>query len=186
MIVLDISVTLHTPTRIATGRAARGLDAVVDTEVIPASSLKGVMRSAATEILDLPAQTVNRLFGGAGGQTSPWAWSDIDLAERDCVIGTRVRIPIDPVTGVAAEGGLFHAEELWVDQALAFTITQVLGTSNPRDDAILLAACAMSVKGIGAARRRGLGWTTMSAGIAGTRVGALEAARAVVRARGAE
>lgn len=185
MICLNVSVALHTPTRIATGRAARGLDAVLDPELIPASSLKGVMRAAATEILDLPAQTVLRLFGGPAGQASPWAWSDIDLAGSNSVISTRVRVPLDPVSGVAVEGGLFHAEELWVDQELSFTVHQVSETADPRVDALLLAASAMSVKGIGAARRRGLGWTTMTAAIGGQQVGAQDAARAVARARGA-
>ncbi|MGV1006358.1 MAG: RAMP superfamily CRISPR-associated protein [Candidatus Nanopelagicales bacterium] len=185
MITLKITLLLHTPTRIATGRAARGLDAVLDPDTLPASSLKGVMRAAATEILGLQSETVSRLFGGTGGQPAPWAWSDVDLTGSGGVVSTRVRIPIDPETGVAAAGGLFHAEELWVDQPLDFTIRQSRPTADAQTDALLLAASAMSVKGIGAARRRGLGWTTMTAAISGQPVSAQKAAKAVARARGA-
>lgn len=176
MTSIEVTVKLHTPARIATGRAARGLDAVLDREIIPASSLKGIMRATGREILGLSEPTLGRLFGTATGQASAWAWSDIELPSA-AVVGTRVRIPIDPATGVARTGGLLHAEELWVDEPMHFTIQQISAASE--SDACLLAACAMAVKGLGASRRRGLGWVTMTAQIAGRQVGAVEAASLV-------
>jgi hypothetical protein len=183
--VRTIALTLHfhTASRIATGRAARGLDAVLDHERIPASSLKGLMRAAAVEILALPPSRVAAVYGSAG-QGSPWAWNDIALPSGDGKrITTRVRIPIDPVTGVAREGGMFHAEELWLQDPVTCTVDQTRMVPDADDQALVLAASAMAVKGIGASRRRGLGWTTWSAVIDGRSVPPSELASAVLRLR---
>lgn len=158
MIRIHVQVTMHGPFRVSTGVAAHGLDAVVDPERIPASSLKGVMRAAAVEILGIGPERLTRIFGG-GGDASPWAWNDLRLPE-DRQITTRVRIPIESESGAAAKGGLFHAQEAWVAQPVNFEIEQVAATTDPAADALILAAAARAVKGLGASRRRGLGWTT--------------------------
>jgi CRISPR/Cas system CSM-associated protein Csm3 (group 7 of RAMP superfamily) len=161
------------------------LDAVVDRERIPATSLKGVMRAAAVEVLGLAPAVVERIFGGPGA-ASPWAWSDIELpGDDDAVVRSRVRIPINPETGVAADGGLFLAEEMWVRSELGFTVDLFGEADDPSGDATLLAAAAMAVKGLGASRRRGLGWVTMTPTLDGRAVPPAEAASAVTAARGA-
>lgn len=184
MTTVQITVALHGPYRVATGSANRGLDAVVDRERIPATSLKGVMRAAAVEILALDPSTISRIFEG-DGQGSPWSWSDILLPEGDeCLVRNRVRIPINPDTGVAADGGLFLAEEMWVRGDLSFSVELFGAADDPAGDARLLAASAMAVKGLGSSRRRGLGWVTMSASVDKKQVTASEASRAVIAARG--
>lgn len=185
MTTVTITLTLHGPYRVATGSASRGLDAVVDRERIPATSLKGVMRNAAVEVLGLDEATVERIFGGAGA-ASPWAWSDVELPQDDrAVVRSRVRIPIDRETGVAADGALFHAEEMWVGTPLTFTVELFGAASDPRGDAAILAAAALAVKGLGASRRRGLGWVTLAPALDGQPVTPAAATRAVMAARGA-
>ena len=51
---LEFTITFYAPFRVATGVAARGIDAPVDSNhPLPASSLKGVMRAAARDVLEL-------------------------------------------------------------------------------------------------------------------------------------
>ena len=184
MIEISVTVHFHAPFRVATGRAKDGYDAVLDPQRIPASTLKGVMRGAATEILGLSPKSLTRLFGSVGS-ASVWAWDDLELPDGPGkAITDRIRIRMDPDRGIAAEGGLLLAQELWMDRSANFTIEQVAATSSARADAELLAAAAMAVKGLGASRRRGLGWITAVPQIGGTAVTASTAAAAVQRERG--
>lgn len=186
MKTINVEVHSHTPMRIATGRAQRGLDAVLDPERLPASSLKGVMRAAAREVLGLDEAAVAAVFG-APGSPSAWAWSDAELPDGpDKEITTRVRVPIDASTGVAATGGMLHAEELWLDAPISFTIEQVAALDDADRQAEVLAAAAMAVKGVGASRRRGLGWTTWRPSIDGKPVDARSLAATIIAMQGAK
>lgn len=186
MKTISVEIRSHTPLRIATGKAQRGLDAVLDHERLPASSLKGVMRAAAREVLGLDEAAVAAVFGEPGSP-SAWAWSDAELPESPAKeITTRVRIPIDPETGVAASGGMLKAEELWLDTTISFTIEQVNSVANADQQAAVLAAAAMAVKGIGASRRRGLGWTTWRPAIDGRPVTAASLATTIIAMQGAK
>lgn len=180
MRIIEVEISSHTPLRIATGRAQRGLDAVLDPRRLPASSLKGVMRAAASEVLGLGEPVVSEVFG-APGSPSAWAWSDADLPDGpDKQITTRVRIPIDATTGVAVPGGMLHAEELWLDAPVSFTIEQIAAVDHAERQSAVLAAAAMAVKGIGASRRRGLGWTTWRPTIDGKPVDAGSLAATII------
>ena len=128
-----VHVTAHGPLRVATGHAGRGLDAVVDRDRVPASSLKGVMRATATHLLALPTPTVDRLFGTATS-ASPWAWSDVDLRSPDvsASVASRVRVAIDSDSGTVRDGALMHAE------GCGSTVTPCSASSRPTRSATLL------------------------------------------------
>lgn len=184
-----VHVTAHGPLRVATGHAGRGLDAVVDRDRIPASSLKGVMRATATNLLALPATTVDRVFGTTIAP-SPWAWSDVDLHSPAVTssVATRVRVRIDPATGTVTDGALMHAEELWLEGDPVFRIDQIDHVADPARDGRLLAAIATAVPSIGASRRRGLGWVSLRPVLddTGTALSADEAAGLLMSARSGE
>jgi CRISPR/Cas system CSM-associated protein Csm3 (group 7 of RAMP superfamily) len=179
--MIEVEVAFHGPFRVSQGTGWQGVDQVAHRDRIPASSLKGVMKAAAAHRLGLPASTVARLFGTTT-HPCPWAWGDMDLLDAQRRVTNRVRIPIDPATGVAARRGLFLAEEVWVAGRPSFQI-DAIGPAGARgtDDPLLLAACAMAVKSLGAARRRGLGWVGMQPRVSGQAVTPDAAAAAVIK-----
>jgi CRISPR/Cas system CSM-associated protein Csm3 (group 7 of RAMP superfamily) len=181
-----VHVTAHGPLRIATGHAGRGLDALVDRDRVPASSLKGVMRAAAAQLLGLPPGVVERLFGSPS-VPSPWAWTDVDLNSEgvSAHVASRVRVAIDSATGTVREGALMHAEELWIGGDPTFRIEQTGEVADADQDGRLLAAIARAVPSIGASRRRGLGWVSLRPvlDVTGTELTAEQAAELVVSAR---
>lgn len=186
---VTVHVTAHGPMRVASGHAGRGLDAVVDRDRIPASSLKGVMRATATNLLALPTSSVDRLFGSVA-TPSPWAWSDVDLGGDGVSshVTSRVRVRIDAETGTVAEGALMHAEELWLEGDPVFRIDQIDRVDDPGLDGRLLAAIARAVHSLGASRRRGMGWVTLRPVLddTGKELTAREATDALMVARGSE
>ena len=99
---MRFGIEFHTPFRVASGRAGDGSDVTVDPgALLPASSVKGVMRSAARDLLKFPAAMVETVFGTAW-QPSPWAWSDVhvlDTAGNLPGIRPRARIQVDAHTG---------------------------------------------------------------------------------------
>jgi len=181
-----VHVTAHGPLRVATGHAGRGLDAVVDRNRVPASSIKGVMRATATHLLALPPAVLERLFGSTS-TPSPWAWSDIDLREEgvSAHLASRVRVAIDSATGTVRKGALIHAEELWLGGDVTFRMDQIGPVADADGDGRLLAAIARAVPSIGASRRRGLGWVSLRPvlDVTGVEMTAHEAAEVVVSAR---
>lgn len=185
---LTIAVTFHGPVRVARGQAEAGLDDVVDRSRIPASSLKGVMRAAARYRLALPAAVVEHVFG-TRRQAGAWSWDDLRLDGEGIVaaVTSRIRIPVDALSGAAARRGLHHAEELWVRGRPTFHVecTAPGGEVTP-DEKLLLAAAAMAVHSLGSSRRRGLGWVSLQPHLEGRPVDAAAAAAAVVAARGAD
>lgn len=181
-----VHISAHGPLRVATGHAGRGLDALVDRDRVPASSLKGVMRATAGNLLGLPPAVVDSLFGSPSSP-SPWAWSDVDL-RNDRVsahVAPRVRVAIDSATGTVRDGALMHAEEMWIGGDPTFRIDQIGPATDADRDGRLLAAIARAVPSIGASRRRGLGWVSLRPvlDVTGAELTAQEAAALVVSAR---
>lgn len=150
-------VEFHGPFRVSTGVARTGADAAVDpSALLPGSSLKGLMRAAASRLL--PAAVVDDVFG-APGRPSPWAWSAAEF-DVEPVRQNRVRIALED--GVARDGALMVNEEVWASKC-SFAVTQV----GPLESDLLMTHetviefAARSVHLVGADRRRGLGSVTI-------------------------
>lgn len=160
---MRFEITFHTPFRVASGQAGVGVDSTVDRKLLlPASSLKGVMRSAACDLLRLPKVWVKRVYG-TGWQPSPWSWSDAELHPAEPVVRPRARVRIQPDTSTVTEGALAVAEEVLAHRALfSVDLSGWLATADrPRHEAVLVAS-ARAVTAVGGNRRRGLGWVSVT------------------------
>ncbi|BCB74574.1 hypothetical protein GCM10022251_82240 [Phytohabitans flavus] len=161
---MRFQIAFHTPFRVATGRAGEGADATVDRQnPLPASSLKGVMRSAARDVLQVAPDWVDAVYGTAW-QPSAWSWSDAaPQTDTPPQVKVRARIQIAPDTGTVVEGALAIAEEVHTPLA-QFTVSRV-GWVNPdlvaAHEAVLIAS-ARAVTAVGGDRRRGLGWVSIT------------------------
>jgi CRISPR/Cas system CMR subunit Cmr4 (Cas7 group RAMP superfamily) len=163
---MRFEITFHTPFRVGSGQAGDGSDTTVDRKaLLPASSLKGVIKSAARDLLKFPDDLVEGIFGTAW-RPSPWAWSDarvLDAGGSYPAIRPRARIQIEPGSMTVTRGALLVADEVLAARA-EFSINQT-GWIKPGDvsahETVLLAA-ARSVTAIGSDRRRGLGWVTVT------------------------
>jgi CRISPR/Cas system CSM-associated protein Csm3 (group 7 of RAMP superfamily) len=167
VVAVRFEIVFHAPFRVGAGRASGGSDITVDHgALLPASSIKGLMRSAAHDLLRFPADSVNAVFG-TGWSPSPWSWSDahvLDTTGGAPAVRPRARIRIDPESSVVAPGALLIADEVLAARA-GFTIDRS-GWIEPGDswrhETVLLAA-ARAVTAVGGDRRRGLGWVTIIA-----------------------
>lgn len=160
---MRFEITFHAPFRVASGRAGDGSDTAVDRNaLLPASSLKGLMRSAARDLIKFPPAIVERVFGTAR-HPSPWGWSDAALPGGPADIRTRARIRIQPGTGTVASGALLIADEVHAARA-EFRIDRT-GWIEPADAGeheVVLLAAARAVTAVGGHRRRGLGWVSVT------------------------
>ncbi|MCX5400805.1 RAMP superfamily CRISPR-associated protein [Streptomyces sp. NBC_00102] len=162
---MRVIITFHGPFRIATGTGRPGLDAVVDRdELVPATSLKGLMRNSAGELLpDLP-QVVEAVFGSPR-HACPWSWEGARFPDaQPPVVSTRARVALDGTTGAARRDHLMFGEEVWAKTA-EFTVSRIgplPRTDGPpltvEDHLTVLACAAAGVHSLGGGRRRGLGW----------------------------
>ena len=158
---MKFEIEFHGPFRVAVGAASPGVDISVDEdELLPESSLKGVMRAAATEI-GMADHLIAAVFGTASSG-SPWSWLPDDLADGD-VGHRRARAAIAPATGTVAEGALLMAQEAWAPSA-RFEVVQRLHIPTDKVDQhrAVLAVAARGVRSLGATRNRGLGWVTIT------------------------
>jgi CRISPR/Cas system CMR subunit Cmr4 (Cas7 group RAMP superfamily) len=162
-VTVTFEVCFHTPFRVAAGHAADGADTVVDRQaLLPASSLKGVMLSAARDLLGLPERLVAEVYGSRRlQQPSSWSWSDGRLDQQD--VRTRARIQLSDQTGTVTDGALAVAEEVLAGRA-TFMVRRsgpVPETRRPVHLAVLLAS-GRAVTALGGDRRRGLGWVSVT------------------------
>lgn len=162
---MRFEITFHTPFRVASGQAGDGSDTAIDPGTpLPASSLKGLMRSAARDLLGLSPDWVDRVFG-TGWHESPWSWSDAVVTARhdgQPELRARARVRIDPATSTVATGALLIADEVLADRA-EFSVDQA-GWVEPAQVAahqVVLLAAARAVTAVGGDRRRGLGWVSV-------------------------
>jgi CRISPR/Cas system CMR subunit Cmr4 (Cas7 group RAMP superfamily) len=164
VVAVRFEITFFTPFRVASGHAGRGVDSTVDRALLlPASSLKGLMRSAARDLLGVPGQWVNQVYG-TGWHPSPWSWSDATLAGNPSdLVRPRARVQIAPDTSTVVEGALAVAEEVLAERG-EFTVEAtgwVTPAERERHEAVLTAS-ARAVTTIGGDRRRGLGWVCVT------------------------
>lgn len=163
---MKFEIRFLTPFRVAAGHAGYGADATVDRGVpLPASSIKGIMRSTARDLLRLPAELVDPVFGTGRGP-SPWSWSDalpVGDGPLAADIQLRARIQIDPETGTARDGALSIAEEVHATR-LNFTVTRTGWIEEQDRDRhqLVLMVSARAVTALGGDRRRGLGWVAVT------------------------
>lgn len=156
---VEFRIAFATPFRVSTGHARPGVDAAVDRDgPLPATSLKGLMRATASQLLGEPHPLVAAVFGSVRAP-SPWSWSTarpVGDGWQEPVIASRVRIGEQHV---AADDMLGSAEVTQAAAAL-FSVTQ---HGHLTDDALalhrtLLAVAGQATRSLGANRRRGLGW----------------------------
>lgn len=163
MTVLGFTVSFHGPFRVGSAYARDGVDAALDAhDPLPADHLKGVMRAAAVSLLG-QHRVVTDVFGSPA-TPSPWSWSSAALdgqPGQQWQISTRHRVAIDPDRHSARKDHLVLGEQAWAPSA-RFQVSRV-GLLDPgalaeADHVLVLRCAAAGVHGLGAWRRRGLGW----------------------------
>jgi hypothetical protein len=154
MTTLGFTVTFHGPFRVGAAYARDGIDAALDhDDPLPADHLKGVMRDAAATLLGHRHPRLGEVFGSPRAP-SPWSWSS--ATADDWNFGRNYRVEIDSDTHSAIKDHLVLGEHAWPATA-SFTVTK--HGAGPEDAHVLILRCAASaVHGLGAWRRRGLGW----------------------------
>lgn len=155
---LNFTIRFHSPFRVGGAYGADGAQQSIDLhDALPADSLKGVMRAAAIDLLGERHDLVAQVFGTHAG-ASPWAWQAAQPTGA-WITSVRHRVAIDQLTHSAITDLLVQGEQVWAEQA-HFTIDRVRFV--PAEDIdrhhSLLRVCAGHVHGLGAWRRRGLGW----------------------------
>lgn len=172
MTTIQLDITFNQPFRVATGHGHGDVDDVINREnPLPSTSLKGVIRDAARLLLPGTGQgkdyrdhqLVEEVFGGPGHHDVIWHFSDPSFsAITDDSYRTRTRVSIDEHRR-ARPGALYVGEELHTERATA-EINQVgiLGEERKAVHVALLHVAARLVDGLGADRRRGLGWVTIT------------------------
>jgi len=145
------------PMRVSTGLAGPGVDATVDPNcLLPASSLKGVMRESARWFFD--EDLVDKVFGSASSP-SPWGWCEVEFDNVPKIMH-RARVAIGE-SGTAIGGALMFQEEAWPDIGY-FEVEQILPTKKMDQHRKVLTVAAHGVHALGADRNRGLGWVEIS------------------------
>jgi hypothetical protein len=156
--VLSFTVTFYEPFRVGSAYAREGVDAALDRhDPLPPDHLKGLMRAAASDLLGVPSPQVDDVFGSPRKE-SPWSWSSARPA-GEWVFTFRHRVAIDETSHAALKDHLMLGEQAWAETA-QFEISQVGAVPQDRMERhVLVLRCAGSgVHGLGAWRRRGLGW----------------------------
>lgn len=162
---LELDITFNGPFRIGTGHAGDMGDDVLDPDrLLPGSSLKGVMRASARvlrpRVGDQDDPLVEEIFG-TPRHPSPWHWDDASFPE-DPEIGARARIALDERRRTRP-GALLLAEEASAHRASASLWQQkAVATDRLEQHLALLNLAARLVEGLGADRRRGVGWVTIA------------------------
>lgn len=169
MTTIRLEICFNAAFRISQGHGQGEASDMIDEEnPLPATSLKGVMRDAARMVLPGKRQgdkyadhhLVDAVFGKRGS-SSPWNFSDGELGDTGAP-RVRARVAIDERRRARA-GALFFAEELHADRATAMiSLTRPLPPGELEKHVALLHVAARLVDGMGAGRRRGLGWVSIT------------------------
>lgn len=163
---LGFTVKFHAPFRVGATYARDGVDVAVDRDdPLPADHIKGVMRAAADELFGRENHPVVLEVFGSHQTPTPWSWSSAVPAENShWRFDHRHRVRIDGETHAAKKDHLVLGEHAYVPEA-RFTITRIgmmleppHGTLTEDEHVLVLRCAAAGVHGLGAWRRRGLGW----------------------------
>jgi hypothetical protein len=156
--VLGFTVTFHSAFRVGSAYARDGIDVALDEhDPLPADHLKGVMRASAAGLLGAHHPALTAVFGSPRAP-SPWSWSS---AEGTWDFETRHRVKISHDTHSAVKDHLVLGQQARPagTGAARCTVTRSGSTISPIADHVLVLRCAAAgVHGLGAWRRRGLGW----------------------------
>jgi|HubBroStandDraft_1064217.scaffolds.fasta_scaffold02874_8 hypothetical protein len=159
MTVLSFTVVFHSPFRVGSAYARDGVDAPLDQhDPLPPDHLKGMMRAAATDVLNLPQARIGEVFGSTR-TPSPWSWSSAAPPGK-WDFSYRHRVRIDPDTHSALKDHVVLGEQAWSSTA-RFEVSQagaIQSDAAQRQHVLVLRCSAAAVHGLGAWRRRGLGW----------------------------
>lgn len=170
MKTITFTVTFHQPFLVRSGLARGGVDSGARSDApLPASSLKGAMRAAASQVLKVSDAMVNAVFGKSdenAGASKQGAWAWTDAAPNDAFVRqVRVRNRVDPATGVALAEALTFSEEYWQrpEQPVTFSVEQLrpLDDSTLERHTLLLQATSYAVTALGSWRNRGMGTVTI-------------------------
>lgn len=164
MTALDFTITFHGPFHVARGAALSGFDRTVDRDaLLPASSLKGVMRAEAIGRLRIRAGVVDAIFG-APGRPAAWAWSDAIVVGAEIGRLARIRV-VSGSGGQVDDHFLMLGEHVWADSG-HFTVSSIapLDAATEAQHVVVLRTCSQSLVSLGGARNRGEGWVTVSDG----------------------
>ncbi|MGW2476580.1 RAMP superfamily CRISPR-associated protein [Streptomyces sp. NPDC001665] len=155
-----VHIAFHGPFRVATGRAHEGTDLTVNrADLIPASSIKGLLRASAAQLLPGRHDLLGAVFGTAITPT-PWHWGQVRFNDTPEVV-PRARVSLDPDTGAARNNHLLLGEEVWATTAeLTISRQGHVPADQLADHRTVLACAAAGVHTLGGDRRRGLGWVT--------------------------
>jgi hypothetical protein len=125
---------------------------------LPADHLKGLMRAAADTLFAAGTSRAGAVFGTPAAP-SPWAWSSAWPEGGGWEFGRRHRVAIDGLTHAARKDHLVLGEQAWAECA-RFEVSRVrwLDEQSAHEHALILRAAGAAVHGLGAWRRRGLGW----------------------------
>lgn len=162
MTALVFTVTFHSPFRVGAAYSRDGVAAALDPlDPLPADHLKGVMRAAAAQLLANPRHPAILEVFGSPRAPSPWSWSHA-TPSGGWTTSRRHRVRIDEQHHSAVKDQLVLGEQAWAPAA-RFTVTRVgmiaLDAGLPEASQVALLRCAAAgVHGLGAWRRRGLGW----------------------------
>jgi len=170
MITESFSVLFHQPFLVRSGLSRGVVDALarVDSPV-PASSVKGAMRAACTNVLGVDAALVAEIFGQEGRLggvmgSSAWAWTHAG-PRSSFQPQIRARNRVDINTGVAQPEALTFSEEWWQDDSVeaSFAVeqVQVLDPSQLERHRVVLQVAAYAVTALGSWRNRGMGAVTV-------------------------
>lgn len=158
MTVLAFTMTFHGPFRVGSAYARDGVDAALDRhEPLPPDHLKGLMRAAARDLLAVREPLVGEVFGSPRSP-SPWYWSAAE-PDGEWTFSFRHRVAIDQESHSALKDRLVLGEQAWAPAA-RFEVTQAgaLDQEATGLHVLVLRCAASAVHGLGAWRRRGLGW----------------------------
>lgn len=159
---MKITMTFHGPFRVGTGSPVTGVDSPVDSaDPLPTSSVKGLLRAEARDVLRVRRDVITGVFGG-DGHPARWYWGRVTYARapRPAMVA---RIAVDEATGVAKEAFLAFQQCLWTTSAsIVVEPAQRMDATTLTKDTLCLRAAARSVSAVGSLRRRGYGWVSMT------------------------
>jgi hypothetical protein len=152
------TVTFHGPFLVSSGLSSDGVDLRSRADAkVPASSIKGVMRAGARDVLGLQAALIEAVFGSAG-RPGAWAWTHAGGPD-DFVTWTRTHNRLDSNTHMTVDEALAVTDEVYARGPLPFSIEPTGPTTD--DQRLLLVASAFAVSSIGSGRNRGMGAVTV-------------------------